>query len=77
VTKHPDFPHPLIAEIETYTGCVRYVNGGCLFCLEPREGKPLVGVTWASPPSGHVTPRARRRARGSLPLGNERSPGPA
>lgn len=41
VRKHPDFPHPLIAEIETYTGCVRYVNGGCLFCLEPREGKPL------------------------------------
>lgn len=41
VTQHPDFPHPLIAELETYTGCVRYVNGGCRFCLEPREGKPL------------------------------------
>lgn len=41
VEHHPDFPHPLIAEIETYTGCVRYVNGGCRFCLEPREGKPL------------------------------------
>jgi radical SAM superfamily enzyme with C-terminal helix-hairpin-helix motif len=39
--EHPDFPHPLIAELETYTGCVRYVNGGCRFCLEPREGKPL------------------------------------
>jgi radical SAM superfamily enzyme with C-terminal helix-hairpin-helix motif len=41
VTQHPDYPHPLIAELETYTGCVRYVNGGCRFCLEPREGKPL------------------------------------
>ncbi|HLE47978.1 MAG TPA: radical SAM protein [Candidatus Thermoplasmatota archaeon] len=41
VESHPDFPHPLIAELETYTGCVRYVNGGCRFCLEPREGKPL------------------------------------
>jgi radical SAM superfamily enzyme with C-terminal helix-hairpin-helix motif len=41
VARHPDFPHPLIAEIETYTGCVRYVNGGCRFCLEPREGKPV------------------------------------
>lgn len=40
-TRHPDHPHPLIAELETYTGCVRYVNGGCRFCLEPREGKPL------------------------------------
>ncbi len=39
--EHPDWPHPLIAEIETYTGCVRYVSGGCRFCLEPREGKPL------------------------------------
>lgn len=41
VAEHPDFPHPLIAELETYTGCVRYVNGGCRFCLEPREGKPV------------------------------------
>lgn len=41
VLEHPDHPHPLIAELETYTGCVRYVNGGCRFCLEPREGKPL------------------------------------
>jgi radical SAM superfamily enzyme with C-terminal helix-hairpin-helix motif len=30
-----------VAELETYTGCVRYVNGGCRFCMEPREGKPL------------------------------------
>lgn len=41
VGQHPDHPHPLIAELETYTGCVRYVNGGCRFCLEPREGKPV------------------------------------
>lgn len=41
VREHPDYPHPLIAELETYTGCVRYVNGGCRFCLEPREGKPM------------------------------------
>jgi len=40
VSQHSDHPHPLIAEIDTYHGCVRYVNGGCVFCMEPKEGKP-------------------------------------
>ena len=38
--QHPDWPRPLIAELDTYHGCVRYVNGGCAFCMEPAEGKP-------------------------------------
>lgn len=41
VRQHPDFPQPLIAEIDTYHGCVRYASGGCAFCMEPAEGKPL------------------------------------
>ena len=40
VRDHPDHPQPLTAEIDTYHGCVRYVNGGCAFCMEPKEGKP-------------------------------------
>lgn len=40
VEDHPDHPQPLIAELDTYHGCVRYVNGGCSFCMEPKEGKP-------------------------------------
>lgn len=40
VREHPDHPQPLTAEIDTYHGCVRYVNGGCAFCMEPKEGKP-------------------------------------
>jgi radical SAM superfamily enzyme with C-terminal helix-hairpin-helix motif len=41
VMQHPDFPEPLIAEIETYRGCVRYSSGGCSFCVEPLKGKPV------------------------------------
>jgi len=41
VLSHPDFPQPLIAEIETYRGCVRYRSGGCTFCIEPLKGKPV------------------------------------
>ena len=41
VTAHPDFPQPLIAEIETYRGCVRYASGGCSFCVEPLKGRPV------------------------------------
>ncbi len=40
VLVHPDFPQPLIAELETYRGCVRYRSGGCSFCVEPLKGKP-------------------------------------
>jgi radical SAM superfamily enzyme with C-terminal helix-hairpin-helix motif len=41
VLLHPDFPQPLIAEIETYRGCVRYRSGGCSFCIEPLKGRPV------------------------------------
>ncbi|MEM2943948.1 MAG: radical SAM protein [Methanomassiliicoccales archaeon] len=41
VTKHPDFPQPLIADIESYRGCLRYKSGGCSFCVEPLKGAPL------------------------------------
>ncbi|MCL2148404.1 MAG: radical SAM protein [Methanomassiliicoccaceae archaeon] len=42
VTQHQDFPHPLIAELETYRGCHRYRSGGCSYCIEPLKGKPLM-----------------------------------
>ena len=42
VSRHPDFPEPLIAEIETYRGCIRWFNGGCSFCMEPSFGKPVM-----------------------------------
>ena len=38
ITKHPDFPQPLIVEIETSRGCPRFINGGCNFCIEPLLG---------------------------------------
>ncbi len=41
VLSHPDFPQPLVAEIETYRGCVRYRSGGCSFCVEPLKGAPF------------------------------------
>ena len=41
VTKHHDFPQPLVAEVETYRGCVRYKSGGCSFCVEPLKGIPV------------------------------------
>ncbi|NLX46573.1 MAG: radical SAM protein [Euryarchaeota archaeon] len=41
VLSHPDHPQPLVAEMETYRGCVRYVNGGCSFCVEPLKGRPV------------------------------------
>ena len=41
VKYHPDFPQPLVAEVETMRGCVRYFTGGCSFCIEPLHGKPL------------------------------------
>lgn len=41
VKAHPDFPEPLIAEVESYRGCIRYQSGGCSFCIEPLKGKPL------------------------------------
>lgn len=41
VKSHPDFPLPLIAEIKTMRGCVRYFTKGCSFCSEPLYGRPL------------------------------------
>ena len=38
--KHPDFPQPLVAEVDTSRGCVRFFCGGCSFCSEPSYGKP-------------------------------------
>ncbi|PKK85709.1 MAG: radical SAM protein [Thermoplasmata archaeon HGW-Thermoplasmata-1] len=43
--EHPDHPNPLICEIETYRGCVRYLNGGCSFCMEPHFGRPVTRET--------------------------------
>src|SRR5207249_4796150 len=40
VRAHPDFPDPLTVELDTSKGCVRYVNKGCSFCIEPMYGKP-------------------------------------
>jgi len=40
ITRHPDFPDPLILELDTSKGCVRYLNGGCSFCIEPMYGVP-------------------------------------
>ncbi len=39
VEQHPNHGLNLIAEIETYRGCPRYVVGGCSFCIEPLYGK--------------------------------------
>ncbi len=38
---HPDFGGPLIAEVQMYRGCVRYITGGCRFCVEPLLGEVL------------------------------------
>ena len=40
IRSHPDFPEPLTVELDTSKGCVRYVNKGCSFCVEPMYGKP-------------------------------------
>ncbi len=48
IPSHPDFPEPLIVELDTTKGCVRYVNGGCSFCIEPQYGitkyRPVEGI---------------------------------
>jgi radical SAM superfamily enzyme with C-terminal helix-hairpin-helix motif len=38
---HPDFPQPLIAEMDMSRGCARYFTGGCSFCVEPQYGMPF------------------------------------
>lgn len=37
-SRHPDHGGPLIAEVQMYRGCVRYITGGCSFCVEPLLG---------------------------------------
>jgi radical SAM superfamily enzyme with C-terminal helix-hairpin-helix motif len=48
IRSHPDYPDPLILELDTSKGCVRYLNGGCSFCIEPMYGipkfRPVEGV---------------------------------
>lgn len=39
--QHPDHGGPLIAEVQMYRGCVRYLTGGCRFCVEPLLGEVL------------------------------------
>ena len=39
VLQHPNHGKNLIAELETFRGCPRWVSGGCSFCIEPRYGK--------------------------------------
>jgi radical SAM superfamily enzyme with C-terminal helix-hairpin-helix motif len=36
--RHPDHGGQLIAEVQMYRGCVRYISGGCSFCTEPLLG---------------------------------------
>ncbi len=38
---HPNLGRNLVAEIETYRGCARWVSGGCSFCVEPLRGRPI------------------------------------
>ncbi len=38
VTQHPNHGINLIAEIETFRGCPRWITGGCSFCIEPQYG---------------------------------------
>ncbi|MGQ9587889.1 MAG: radical SAM protein [Thermoplasmata archaeon] len=38
---HPDHGDTLIAEVQMYRGCVRYITGGCRFCIEPLFGDVL------------------------------------
>ncbi len=41
VKQHPNYGYNLIAELETYRGCSRWVSGGCSFCAEPLYGRPV------------------------------------
>jgi len=38
-TMHPDHGGQLIAEVQMYRGCARYISGGCSFCVEPLLGE--------------------------------------
>lgn len=38
-SQHPNAGLNLVAEVETYRGCPRWITGGCSFCIEPRYGR--------------------------------------
>jgi radical SAM superfamily enzyme with C-terminal helix-hairpin-helix motif len=40
VEQHPNYGYNLIAEVETYRGCSRWISGGCSFCVTKLYGKP-------------------------------------
>ena len=61
IRRHPDFPEPLIVELDTTKGCVRYVNGGCSFCIEP-----LYGITRFRPLDGILAEVQRLAALGAV-----------
>ncbi len=42
VKQHPNYGYNLIAELETYRGCARWITGGCSFCVEPLYGRPMM-----------------------------------
>ena len=45
ISLHPNYSENdggnLTCEIETFRGCPRYLNGGCLFCVEPKKGPTI------------------------------------
>lgn len=41
VEQHPCHGYNLVAELETYRGCPRYLTGGCSFCVTKNYGRPL------------------------------------
>ncbi len=40
VEQHPNHGYNLVAEIETYRGCPRWISGGCSFCVTKLYGRP-------------------------------------
>lgn len=40
VRQHPNYGYNLVAEIETYRSCSRWISGGCSFCVTKLYGKP-------------------------------------
>jgi radical SAM superfamily enzyme with C-terminal helix-hairpin-helix motif len=49
VDQHPNYGYNLVAEIETFRGCPRWVVGGCSFCVTKLYGRP-----WCRPPESIV-----------------------
>lgn len=49
VEQHPNHGYNLVAEIETFRGCPRWIVGGCSFCVTKLYGRP-----WCRPPESIV-----------------------